>query len=117
MKHTAEMPEPKIEVVVELLKEMVDREYGTKLAVIFVEGGDFESYRKAISKIEALPIHQRRATVVWVCLEDAELLRYPFLNVEFNRREGAEKLGITGQPEKITKVMRLIGGKPTQHIE
>lgn len=113
MKHNlAEMPEPKIEVVVELLKEMVEREYDSKLAVVFVEGGGFEAYRKAISKIEALPIHQRRATVVWVCLEDVELLRYPLLDIEFNRKEGALKLGVTGHPDKVAEVMRLIGEQP-----
>ena len=108
----AGMPEPRIEVVVELLKEMVERRYGSKLAVVFVEGGDFESYRKAISKIEALPIHQRRATVVWVCLEDVELLRYPLLDIEFNRKEGALKLGVTGLPDKVAEIMRLIGEQP-----
>ena len=108
----AGIPEPRIEVVVELLKEMVERRYGSKLAVVFVEGGDFESYRKAISKIEALPIHQRRATVVWVCLEDVELLRYPLLDIEFNRKEGALKLGVTGLPDKVAEIMRLIGEQP-----
>lgn len=112
----AEMPEPKIEVVVELLKEMVDREYGTKLAVVSVEG-DFNEYQKAISKIASLPLPQRRATVVWICLEDAELLRYPHFDVEFNRREGTKKLGVTGPPEKVAEVMRLIGGQPNLRIE
>jgi len=110
MKHKAEMPEPKIEVVMELLKEMVDREYSLKLAVVFVEG-DFNAYQKAISKIASLPLHQRRATVVWVCLDDAELLRYPYFDVEFNRKQGSLKLGVTGQPAKVAEVMRLIGGQ------
>lgn len=48
---------------------------------------------------------------MWVCLEDAELLRYPFLDVEFNRREGAQKLGVTGHPDKVAEIMRLIGGQ------
>lgn len=108
-KNFAELPEPKIEVVVELLNEMVEREYGTKLAVVSVKG-DFNAYQKAISKIASLPLPQRRATVVWTCLEDAELLRYPHFDVEFNRREGASKLGVTGHPDKVAEIMRLIGG-------
>lgn len=48
--HISDMPEPRIEIVVELLQEMVEREYDSKLAVIFVEGADFEAYRKAIAK-------------------------------------------------------------------
>jgi hypothetical protein len=104
------LPEPKIEVVVELLQEMVRREFGSELAVIYVEGGDFDAYREAIAKVMALPVQRQRATVVWVCLEDAELLRYPAFDVEFNRKSGSQKLGVTGQPTKIAQVMRLIDG-------
>lgn len=104
-----EMTDSRIEVVVEILKERVEREYGSKLAVVFVEGGDYEAYRRAIAKIEALPIHQRRATVVWVCLEDVELLRYPLFDVEFSQQVGALNLGVTGHPDKVTEIMRLIG--------
>lgn len=104
------LPEPKIEVVVELLQEMVRRDFGSELAVIYVEGGDFDAYRDAIEKVKALPIQHQRATVVWVCMEDAELLRYPALDVEFNRRDGSQKLGVTGQPNRVAEMMRLIGG-------
>jgi hypothetical protein len=106
-----EMPEPRIEAVVELLQEMVKNKYGSELSVVYVEGGDFGAYLEAIEKIETLPINQRRATVVWVCLEDAELLRYPFFDVEFNHKNGAQKLGLTGQPEKVAEIMQLIGGQ------
>ena len=105
------MPEPKIEVVVELLQEMVRREFGSELVVIYVEGGDFEAYQKAVASVQALPTHEQRVTVVWVCFEDAELLRYPALDVEFNRKDGAQKLGVTGQPKNIAELMRLISGQ------
>ena len=49
---------------------------------------------------------------MWICLEDVELLRYPLLDVEFNRKEGALKLGVTGHPDKVAEIMRLIGEQP-----
>lgn len=79
------------------------------MAVIYVEGGDFDAYQKTIEKIEALPIHQLRATVMGVCLEEIELLQYPVFDVEFHRNEGAQKLGVTGPPARVAEVMRLIG--------
>lgn len=107
----SEIPEPKIEVVIELLQEMVRREFDSELVVIYMQGGDFEAYQKAVEGVQALPTHQKRTMVVWVCLEDAELLRYPALDVEFNLKEGAQKLGVTGKPKNVAKVMRLIGGQ------
>jgi hypothetical protein len=105
-----EMLEPKIEAIVEHLQIMAQREFGSKLAVICVEGGNFEAYQKAIAKVKTLPIQHQRATVVWVCMEDAELLRYPAFDVEFNLRDGSQKLGVTGKPSKVAELMRLIGG-------
>ncbi len=107
----SEIPEPKIEVVIELLQEMVRREYDSELVVIYMQGGDFEAYQKAVEGVQALPTHQQRLMVVWVCLEDAELLRYPAFDVEFNRKDGAQKLGVTGQPKNIATLLRLIGAQ------
>lgn len=108
-----ELPEPKIESIIELLEAMAAEEYGAKLAVIYVEGGSFEAYQETIPQAsKRLLEDQLRATVVWVSLEDAELLRYPFLDVEFNVKKGAQKIGVTGPPAKVAEVMQLIGGVP-----
>ncbi len=105
------LPGPSIEAIVEMLDTMVKEKYDSKLAVIYLEGGNFKGYQQAIKEVESLPDHKRRVAVVWVCLEDAELLRYPFFDVEFNVKAGAKKVGVTGSPEKIEELLRLIGGQ------
>lgn len=107
----ADLPEPKIEAIVELLDKMVKDKYDSKLAVIHLEGGNFEGYQKTIELVsKTLPADQLRTMVVSVCMGDADLLRYPLLDVEFNVKTGAKKIGITGSPEKVEEMMRLIGG-------
>lgn len=106
-----ELPEPKIETIVELLDTMVKEKWGTQLAVIHLEGGNFEGYQKAVKVVEGLPTDQRQSLVVSVCLDDADLLRYPFFDVEFNVKAGAKKIGVTGSLEKVAELMRLIGGQ------
>lgn len=103
------MPEHQLEVILELLKTMVKREYGLELSAVLVEGGNFENYQRAIAKIDSMPKHLTRATVVLVSQEDVELVRYPFHDVEFNCKDGNPKIGVTGHPDRVKEVMRLIG--------
>ena len=105
------LPEPNIETIIEKLDTMVKEKYGSKLAVIYLEGGNFQGYQKAIKVVESLPDDQRRVMVVRVCMKDADLLRYPFFDVEFNVKAGAKKIGVTGSPEKVEGLFDLIGGQ------
>lgn len=100
------LPEPKIETVVGLLKDVVRREYGSELSVIYVEGGNFKNYQKAIKQAGKSP-----SVAVWVCLPQIELLRYPYLDVEFNVKRGAKKTGATGPPKKVAELLGLMGGE------
>lgn len=112
MQHSlCDLPEPNIETMIEMLDSMVKEKYGSKLGVIYIEGGNFEGYQKTIKVVESLPVEQRRAVVVRVCMEDADLLRYPLFDVEFNVKSGAKKIGVTGSPEKVQSLFRLIGGE------
>lgn len=97
-----------IETIIELIGDLVKREYGMELKVVYLQGGCFEAYQRTIDAVSRYPVDVQRGIVVSVCLEEIELLRYPALDIEFNLQEGAEKLGCTGPQEGVAEFMRLI---------
>jgi hypothetical protein len=103
-----------MERIVDLMRDMVRREYDSDLSVIYIEGGDFDAYQKAIQCTREQPEAATRTIIVWTCLPDVELLRYPFLDVEFNLRTGASKLGVTGDPPTVQDLLERLHALPNE---
>lgn len=90
------------------IRDMVQREYGLQLQMVFISGGCHNAYLQAIRRIESLPIEQQRMIAVQVSLDEIDLLRYPALDIELSSRPDVEKLGCNGKPENVAEFMRLI---------
>jgi hypothetical protein len=72
------------------------------LKVVIASGS--ENYKRATS---ALKRDENPAVVVWGTVDDGtELLRYPFLDVEINVRNG--KTGISGKPSDCKTFLDML---------
>src|SRR5438874_13063694 len=80
------------------LKDAVRHKYGKELVVINAEGGNHKNYLAAIGQVKG-----RKDTVVACSIPNGEIVRYPFLDVEWRIMEGEETIKVTGKPANVKK--------------
>ena len=100
--------------ILDMVSSSCKAQFNRDLQVVLIEtdpSGDsqYGVYQKAIKAIQK---RKDEATVVCVTLPDGvELLRYPYFDVEFRKQPGRLKIGVTGKPAKIAKLMNSVDPK------
>lgn len=82
--------------IVNILKTRIKAHCGLDMQMVLIQGGDFEAYQKACRLLGV-----KHNVVVTVNVEDRDLYRIPYWDVEFNWDYNRKKWGVTGDYEKI----------------
>jgi hypothetical protein len=82
------------------------RSQGIEPRVINADCGTHNHYLKACEMAKDC-----KDVLVTVSVYEGELIRYPYLDVEWNIMANNPKIGITGQPENIKKALAMLDGE------
>ena len=93
----------KWETLIVGLKSAVRQRYGKELVVINAEGGNHNNFLTAVERVKS-----RNDTVVACSIPNGEIVRYPFLDVEWRIMEADDNIKITGKPDNVKKAMELL---------
>ena len=96
------------EQLLDTLSGGIKRKTGKDMVLVNVESGadEYESHERYLSAVfEAV---DRDEVIVCLSIPDGELVRYPYLNVEWRVTHGKGKVGMTGVPQDCEKAVALL---------